>query len=259
MNMKLTQKKKLQTNVKTKTERPILHQEDIEKIRYWKFEIDLNYVPKNDRAELIKLTEPENTEEYKKVNDYFRMYMPNSEKVSSLTSSITGRSSNIINRITAIWKIINPKLRKKWNDHYEFVKEANKDNPSLQLTRLLWHGSGGTKPSEIYEDDRFGWKINYSSQNNLWGNGLYFGEDVHYCHKYVYRTPEGRRQIFLAEVIVGDDIISLENNSLREPLKKEDGISRYDSVCGIRHDKSWIWVVYVSGTAYPAYLVEYED
>jgi len=208
---------------------------------------------------LIKLTEPENTEEYKKVNDYFRMYMPNSEKVSSLTSSITGRSSNIINRITAIWKIINPKLRKKWNDHYEFVKEANKDNPSLQLTRLLWHGSGGTKPSEIYEDDRFGWKINYSSQNNLWGNGLYFGEDVSYCHKYVYRTPEGRRQIFLAEVIVGDDIISLENNSLREPLKKEDGISRYDSVCGIRHDKSWIWVVYVSGTAYPAYLVEYED
>jgi len=220
----------------------------------------MNYTPKNGIAELIPL-DAEKSWEYKKVATYFRMYMPNEEKknTSFVQSTITGRNTKTINRVTNIWKIVNPKLRHKWIKLLEDVQEANKDDPSLQITRLLWHGTGETKPSEIYEDDRFGWKINYSSQKNLWGNGLYFGEDAQYCHKYVSKLPNGRRQIFLAEVIVGDDIISLEDDSLREPFKKEDGKTRYDSVFGVRHDKSWIWIVYASGTAYPAYLLEYAD
>jgi len=162
-------------------------------------------------------------------------------------------------KVTAIWKIYNPKQRSKWMEHKNDVKENNKDSPSLQLTRLLWHGSGDTRPAEIYEDTRFGWKINYSSQKNLWGNGLYFGEDANYCHKYVHKLTPTKRQIFLAEVITGDDMISLEDDGIREPWKKEDGKTRYDSICGVRHEKSWIWIVYASGTAYPAYLLEYDE
>jgi len=253
-------KTKIQKNVKTSKERKIYSQEDIEKIRHWDFDFPdyKTFTPANGNSELRELNDQD--PEYKRVAAYFRMYMPNEEKITSvLQSQLAGRTTKAVNRITKISKIFNPKLRAKWFEHYSDIKEINKDNPSCQLTRLLWHGSGETKPSIIYDDFRFGWKINYSSQKNLWGNGLYFGEDAHYCHKYVYRTPEGRKQMFLAEVIVGDDIISLEDDSIREPWLKEDGKTRYDSVCGVRHDKSWIWVVYASGTAYPGYLVEYSD
>jgi len=60
-------------------------------------------------------------------------------------------------------------------------------------------------------------------------------------------------------VITGDDIISLEDATIKEPWMKEDGKTRFDSVCGVRHESSWIWIVYASGRAYPTYLVEYED
>ena len=80
-----------------------------------------------------------------------------------------------------------------------------------------------------------------------------------YCDKYVYRVPDSpKKQIFLAEVIIGDDIISLEDATIKEPWMKEDGKTRYDSVVGVRHDKSWICIVYASGRAYPSYLVDYE-
>jgi len=73
-------------------------------------------------------------------------------------------------------------------------------------------------------------------------------------------TPEGNRQIFLAEVLTGDDLIMLEDMNIKEPpVKEEDGISHYDSVCGVRHEKSWIWVVYCNGRAYPTYLIEYAE
>jgi len=203
-------------------------------------------VPNNGRAELLAPS----IEECDHITKYFNMFMPSQDPKSR---------GNKHFKVTNIQKIVNPKLRSKWLEHFCDAKETNKENPSLQLTRLLWHGSGDTKPTEIYEDIRFGWKINYSSQKNLWGNGLYFGEDAQYCHKYVHKVSEKKKLIFLAEVIVGDDIISLENDTIREPWKKEDGKTRYDSICGVRHEKSWIWVVYASGTAYPAYLVEYDE
>jgi len=235
--------------LKSKTSRDIYSQEDVDKMRTWEFVVDLNCVPKNGTAEVFEIAEKE--PEFSKVVEYFKMYMP--------SESPKAKSGSKVFKVTKVSKIINPRLRSKWLEHYRDIVENNKDNPSLPITRLLWHGSGTTKPSEIYEDTRFGWKINYSSQKNLWGNGLYFGEDAAYCHKYVHKLSEKKSVIFLAEVITGDDIISLENDALREPFKKEDGKTRYDSICGVRHEKSWIWVVYASGTAYPAYLVEYEE
>jgi len=164
------------------------------------------------------------------------------------------------NEIIKIQKILNPKLRDQWTFLLRKIREDNNHNdPSFQYTKLLWHGSGDLAPAIIYGDVHYGWKINYASAKNLWGPGLYFGEDASYCDKYTFRTSSGSRQVFLAEVITGDDIISLEDATIREPWLKEDGKTRYDSVCGVRHDTSWIWVVYASGRAYPAYLVEYKE
>lgn len=38
----------------------------------------------------------------------------------------------------------------------------------------LFHGTGETPPSSIYEDKDDGFNINYSSENNLLGRGVYF-------------------------------------------------------------------------------------
>jgi len=166
--------------------------------------------------------------------------------------------SKEINKITKIEKIHNPSLRAHWQFNLEKLKEKN-HHAKIQYTRLLWHGSGTLPPTVIYQDNESGWKTTYATPKNLWGPGLYFGEDASYCHKYTFVTPEGKRQVFLAEVITGDDIISLEDQNIREPaVKEDDGITHYDSVCGVRHETSWIWVVYCNGRAYPTYLVEYE-
>jgi len=254
--------RKCKKNLKSGSERRIFDEAEVELMKNWPVTIDKNYsLPPGKTAALIPLNE--NEEEYKRVQAYFKMNMPTEQKVptglqaTKITSTTTTRP---IHKITAIQKIINPKLR----EHYEFLLskikcDNNNNDDSIQYTRLLWHGSGGLAPPVIYEDVHYGWKINYASEKNLWGKGLYFGEDVQYCHKYVYKTPEGRRQIFLAEVITGDDIICLEDGTIKEPWMKEDGKTRFDSVCGVRHDKSWIWIVYASGRAYPTYLVEYED
>jgi len=189
--------------------------------------------------------------------------MPREQKITGLlhtTIPNTKAKTRSCNKVHKIEKIINPRLREQWKFLLNKIREDNNDNDDkIEYTRLLWHGSGTLPPPVIYEDVHYGWKINYSSSKNLWGPGLYFGEDAQYCHKYTFRTPEGRRQVFLAEVIIGDDIISLEDASIREPWMKDDGKTRFDSVCGVRHSTSWIWIVYASGRAYPTYLVEYED
>jgi hypothetical protein len=109
----LTTNPKIQKNVKTNKERRVYSQEDIENIRNWSFEMDNSYTPANGNSELIELHEGD--AEFKKVAAYFRMYMPNEEKITSIVqSSIAGRSTKAVNRITKISKIINPKLRSKW-------------------------------------------------------------------------------------------------------------------------------------------------
>uniref|UniRef100_A0A6B2L0Q2 Poly [ADP-ribose] polymerase n=1 Tax=Arcella intermedia TaxID=1963864 RepID=A0A6B2L0Q2_9EUKA len=247
-----------QRNKKTSTERIIYSESVITSMKNWPVFIDKKTkVPEGETTMIRQLNE--NEPEYKKVEAYFRMNM--ASFILKKERTLTGSKTELIptNKITKIEKIVNPKLREQWEFLLEKIKRDNNDNnKNIEYTKLLWHGSGTLPPPVIYQDVHYGWKINYSSAKNLWGPGLYFGEDAQYCHKYVYRTG-GRRQIFLAEVIIGDDIISLEDDTIREPWMKDDGKTRYDSVCGVRHEKSWIWVVYASGRAYPCYLLEYED
>jgi len=64
----------------------------------------------------------------------------------------------------------------------------------------------------------------------------------------------------LAEVIVGDAIHSEEDSTLRQPPMKDETLNiRYDSVIGLRHDATWIWITYDDARAYPTYLIEYKS
>jgi len=252
---------KKQTNINFPTSiREVFREPDLEKMCGW--EVTFDNVAQPESGKEYTLTElDKSSDEFIKIQNYFYIHMPQTAKQPGLAAKVSGNKFRDCNKIHKIEKIFNPKLRDQWTFLLRKIREDNNNNDtSMSLTKLLWHGSGDLAPVTIYSDVHYGWKINYASPKNLWGPGLYFGEDASYCHKYSYRThTPGRRQMFLAEVITGDDIISLEDATIKEPWLKEDGKTRYDSVCGVRHETSWIWVVYASGRAYPAYLVEYEE
>jgi hypothetical protein len=42
----------------------------------------------------------------------------------------------------------------------------------------MWHGTGGLDPKIVYSKD--GLNINYSSDKNRYGKGLYFAKDANY-------------------------------------------------------------------------------
>jgi len=209
------------------------------------------WMPKVDVANLIEpqtVELPHGTEEYSKVADLFFLSMP--RRVKGLNEDIT--------QIVRIDKISNPKLRHNWEHELENVMNAN-DLPDIASnTRMLFHGTGGTDPKFIYEDDK-GFLINFASDEGLWGRGVYFAQDAIYSHKYTYRTPANTRKMIIAQVITGDGINLDEDRNVRlPPLKEDNGKKRYDCVIGMRHG-TFIYVCYDNGRAYPTYLIEYKN
>ena len=53
-------------------------------------------------------------------------------------------------------------------------------------TMRLFHGTRKTNPEEIYRDKEESFNINYSSDNNLLGKGIYFAEKSEYSNDYRY-------------------------------------------------------------------------
>jgi len=159
-----------------------------------------------------------------------------------------------INTVISVQKVDNPILKKNWRYELQCVQESN-DNRDIEYVRLLFHGTSSMDPSCIYASPK-GWKVNYASDKNLWGRGIYFAQDASYCcGKYCYTTKKGTQVLLLAAVIVGDDIVCDENKALRDP-PIEEGLKRFDSVSGMRHG-TWVWVVYENARAYPLYVIEF--
>jgi len=63
--------------------------------------------------------------------------------------------------------------------------------------------------------------------------------------------------MFLAEVLLGDYLLLPQNNEIRMPPQKPDGV-RYDSIMGRTGNPiSDVYMVYNNCKAYPRYLVTY--
>jgi len=75
--------------------------------------------------------------------------------------------------------------------------------------------------------------------------------DASYSNGYCFTKPDGDKQFFLAEVLLGDTAQLGANGQLRNPPNKPDG-TMYDSVTGGR-----IVMIYQNCKAYPRYLVTY--
>ena len=81
----------------------------------------------------------------------------------------------------------------------------------------LFHGTRDTNPEEIYKDKEESFNINYSSDSNLLGRGIYFAEKAEYSNSYRYTEQVDNKGVipifnkktnlysmFLCEVYVGE-------------------------------------------------------
>ncbi|CAF4933386.1 unnamed protein product [Rotaria sp. Silwood1] len=140
--------------------------------------------------------------------------------------------------------------------HLELKKELS-HMPNLQIEMELFHGTRTTPPSEIYHGE-YGFDMTYST-SGMWGIGTYFAKNASYsCNGYDYKLPNGKRQVFLAQVLTGDIYDCKSDSTLRRPPKKNETKSglRYNSVSGDTGG-SKVYIVYENRVAYPTYLITF--
>ncbi|CAF1327135.1 unnamed protein product [Rotaria sordida] len=145
--------------------------------------------------------------------------------------------------------------------HYAFLRRELKKElhlmPNLQIERELFHGTNNTQPSEIYSGE-YGFDMTFCTSGR-WGIGTYFAQNASYsCKGYAFKLPNGKRQVFLAQVLTADVYDCPSEPSLRRPPKKNESISgrRYNSVSGDTGG-SKVYIVYENRVAYPAYLITF--
>ncbi|CAF3966394.1 unnamed protein product [Rotaria sordida] len=146
-----------------------------------------------------------------------------------------------------------------WN-HYAFrrrqLKKELQNLPNLQIEMELFHGTNSTEPSEIYNGD-CGFDMRFCT-SGMWGIGTYFAKNASYsCSRYAYQLPNGKQQVFLAQVLTGDVYHCNSDKSLRLPPKSKtvSGL-RYNSVSGDTQG-SRVYIVYENRVAYPTYLITF--
>ena len=147
-----------------------------------------------------------------------------------------------------------------WN-HYAFrrreLQKELRHMPYLQIEMELFHGTSKTLPSEVYHGE-YGFDMTFSTAG-MWGVGTYFAKNASYsCGQYAYQLSNGKRQVFLAQVLTGDVHTCNSDRSLRRPPKKNETVSglRYNSVSG-HTGGSNVYIVYENRVAYPAYLITF--
>ena len=89
-----------------------------------------------------------------------------------------------VGKIKALIRIQNKIIYKKYYEEGLFLKTYNGGQMVKKME--LFHGTRKTNPEEIYKDKEESFNINYSSDSNLLGRGIYFAEKSEYSNDYRY-------------------------------------------------------------------------
>ena len=89
-----------------------------------------------------------------------------------------------VGKIKALIRIQNKIIYKKYYEEGLFLKTYNGGQMVKKME--LFHGTRNTNPEEIYKDKEESFNINYSSDSNLLGRGIYFAEKSEYSNDYRY-------------------------------------------------------------------------
>ena len=94
----------------------------------------------------------------------------------------------------------------------------------------------------------------------MWGIATYFAKNAKYSNDgYCYTLPSGEKQLFLAEVLLGDYATLPSNPALRmPPSNPANNNVLFDSVKGNTRGSD-VYMVYQPNKAYPRYLVTYRS
>lgn len=121
---------------------------------------------------------------------------------------------------------------------------------------LLWHGTTNTEPELIYTSLE-GFDMRMGRDDAMWGKAVYFAEQASYSLTFYAYSASGCKQIFLAEVLIGDCVDYPQGNYKKPPEKKQGSKEEYDSIRG--HTRgSDVYMVYANQKCYPRYLVTFQ-
>ena len=102
-------------------------------------------------------------------------------------------------------------------------------NEGVVNEKFLFHGTMGTKPSQIYISEQ-GFDFRYCT-HGLWGVGTYFAEKASYSHCYVYAFFDVK-QLKCSLGRHTDANQTLRKSPNKSQVDLDSGGSLYDSVCG---------------------------
>ena len=185
---------------------------------------------------------------------------PNSAEFAEVQTAFTAA------KIKTLVRIQNTIIFKKFSEEANFLQELT-GKPIKKMR--LFHGTNTTAPEIIYKDKEEAFNINYSSDNNLLGRGIYFAEKSEYSTSYAYTEVDKKlgifgfgtssaKSMFMCEVLVGDSekcpghSNNIKDTSFRDQANK----IRYESMTDYLSGSN-IYVVYKSRRAYPLYLIKY--
>ncbi|CAF0844608.1 unnamed protein product [Adineta steineri] len=160
-------------------------------------------------------------------------------------------------KIDKIQRVQNLRMWSHFAFRHRELKKKLRNMPNLEIEMELFHGTRHTLPSEIYNGE-YGFDMTYCTAG-MWGVGTYFAQDALYsCGNYRYSLPNGKSQVFLAQVLTGHSHNCNSDSSIRRPPKKNESASgqRYDSVSGTTGG-STVYIVYENRVAYPTYLITF--
>lgn len=180
---------------------------------------------------------------------YADMLLPGSEEYLE-TEGIFMKTMKNQAQIVQILKIFNKKMYT--NFAYKHESKSQVEGKCLKI-KQLFHGTRATDPSVIYMsedglDSRLG--------GGMWGNGTYYAQNASYSHQFAYHTAAGSLQMFLCDVLVGDDITMGPQAIVKPPAKKDNPNAFHHSVKG-NTGGSNIWITYEVSMSYPKYLIDY--
>ena len=95
------------------------------------------------------------------------------------------------------------------------------------------------------------------SAPGMWGYANYFAKNASYSHAYSHQLQDGRRQMFVANVLIGISAVLLPDQNLKFPPMNDATQKPYDSVQGNTQGSDVI-MVYSNKKAYPQYLITYK-
>ena len=161
--------------------------------------------------------------------------------------------------IMAIEKIQNRELWGKYSDRAQQIR----NEPQNCQEKLLFHGTRGTNPKDIYKgDSSFDTKF---SQQGMWGKGNYFAVNASYANSYAHPVSgRNTKKLLVAFVLTGLSYYCNPDRSLtmppyRDHSEQDDPTSirrRYHTVNGVTGG-STVYITYDNTLAYPAYVITY--